>query len=281
MAKSVWASRWVRRLMISAVGALAGLAATVEQESPAPAGATPPVAAPAAILDSAADTLMHRMSDALAKSQFLSVNAEIWQDLDLSSGQRVQAGRTVELQVRRPDRFRAEVRSTRRNRGLFYDGQTLSLFDRAQNYYGSVPAPASLDEALDTATERFGIAFPLEDLVVSDPYHSALDKVLSGTDLGPVTVLGTRCEHLAFSQATIDWQIWIELGPKPLPRKVLITYKNEPGSPQYTAILSHWDFTTALPDTVFHLEVPTTARKIEVAEIKAKLETQHGEAKKP
>ena len=31
------------------------------------------------------------------------------------------------MQVRRPNRFHAEVRSTRHNRGLFYDGKSLTL----------------------------------------------------------------------------------------------------------------------------------------------------------
>ena len=270
LARQSSAPRWLRRLMRFAFGGFAGLAATLATESPG-----------SDAIDPQADALLHRMSDTLAQAQFFSVNAEIWQDLDLSSGQRVQAGRTVELQVRRPDHFRAEVRSTRRNRGLYYDGKTLNLVDRAKNYYGSIPAPASLDEALDVANERFGIAFPLEDLVVSDPYHSALGKVVSGTDLGPVTVLGVPCEHLVFSQDTIDWQYWIELVGNPVPRKVVITYKHEAGSPQYTAILSHWDFKTTLPDAVFQFEPPKSAVKIDVAEIKAKIEAKKAEDKKP
>lgn len=264
------ASRGVLRLLAVALGVGVGLTAAAAPASPANAA-----------IDPGADAMLQRMSEALGRTKFFSVNAEIWQDLDLPSGQRVQAGRTVELQVRRPNRFRAEVRSPRRNRGLYYDGNTFSLIDRARNYYGSMAAPATLDEALDVATERFGIAFPLEDLIVSDPYHSALRKVVSGADLGPVTVLGVPCEHLAFSQDTIDWQIWIELGTVPVPRKLVITYKDEAGSPQYTAILSHWDFKTALPDSVFQFHPPMTAVKIGVAEIKAKVEARQSEGQKP
>ena len=229
--------------------------------------AKPAVEKPA--IDPQADELLRRMSDYLAQAQFFSVSAEIWQDIQLGSGQQVQAGRTVELQVRRPDRFHAEVRSTRRNRALYYDGKTLTILNRAQNFYGSIPAPATLDEALDVASERFGIALPLEDIVVSDPYKSAMSKVTSGIHLGSVTVLGVPCEHLAFSLGTVDWQIWIEDGARPVPRKIVITYKDEEGTPEYTAILSNWDFQTKLPDFVFNFEPPTGASKINVAEIKS------------
>jgi hypothetical protein len=183
------------------------------------------------------------------------------------------------LQVRRPDRFHAEVHSTRRNRALFYDGKSITLLNRVHNFYGSIPAPASLDEALDTASERFGITLPLEDLIVSDPYASAIQKVVSGSDLGPVTVLGVPCEHLAFSQDVIDWQIWIEDGVKPVPRKLVITYKDEDGSPQYTAIFSDWDFQTKLPDFLFTFEPPAGASKVNVAEIKSEIQTHKSEGK--
>ena len=67
-------------------------------------------------VDPRADELLKRMGDYLGQAPFFSVSAEVWQDVQLASGQRVQAGRTIELQVRRPNRLRAEVHSTRRNR---------------------------------------------------------------------------------------------------------------------------------------------------------------------
>ena len=95
-----------------------------------------------------ADALLRRMGECLAQAQFFSVSAEIWQDVQLESGQRVQAGRTIDLQVRRPNRFHAEIHSSRRNRGLYYDGATITLLNRVQSFYGVIPGPATLDEAL-------------------------------------------------------------------------------------------------------------------------------------
>lgn len=261
-------ARWLRPAF--AAGALAGLMAAV-----APAAEAKTALAPQA------DALLRRMSDYLAQAPFFSVSAEVWQDVQLESGQQVQAGRTIELQVRRPNRFHAEVRSTRRNRGLYYDGKSITLLNRAQSFYGSIDAPATLDEALDVASERFGITLPLEDLIVSDPYTNAMRKVVSGIDLGPVTVLGVPCEHLAFSLGKVDWQVWIEQGAMPVPRKIVITYKDEEGTPEYTAILSHWDFQTRLPDFLFAFEPPPGAAKIDVAEIKSKNQAHKSEGKQP
>jgi hypothetical protein len=254
--------------LVVAAGVLAGLCA-----KPAIAADAKPA------MDPQADEFLKRMGDYLAQAQSYSVTAEVWQDIQLASGQRIQASRTIELQVRRPDRFHAEVRSTRHSRGLFYDGKSITLLNRVKNFYGSIPAPGTLDEALDVACERFGITLPLEDLIVSDPYRSAMQKAVSGSDLGPVTVLGVPCEHLAFSEGAVDWQIWIETGAKPVPRKIVITYRDEEGSPQYTAILSHWDFETKLPDFLFNFEPPAGASEIKVEEIKAQSEAHTKEGK--
>jgi hypothetical protein len=118
-------------------------------------------------------------------------------------------------------------------------------------------------------------------LVVSDPYQNVIHRISSGTDIGPVTVLGVPCEHLAFSLEKVDWQIWIEQGTVPVPRKIVITYKDEEGSPEYTAILSHWDFQTKLPDGLFAFEPTKDVTKIDVAEIKSKIQAHQPGSKQP
>ena len=80
--------------------------------------------------------------------------------------------------------------------------------------------------------------------------------------------MGVPCEHLAFSQNNIDWQVWIENGARPVPRKFVITYKDEPDSPEFTAIFSNWDFTTQLPDFVFKFDPPPGSAKIGVKELR-------------
>ena len=250
-----------------AIGALAGMLSMAADAADVKAA-----------IDPLADAALLRMGDYMSKQQFFSVSAEIWQDVQMASGQQVQAGRTVDLQVRRPDRFHAEVHSSHRNRGLYYDGKSITMFNRIQNFYGKVPAPSEIDNALDVASESFGIVLPLEDLIVSDPYRNAIGKVISGIDLGLVTVLGVPCEHLAFSLEKVDWQIWIEQGARPLPRKIVITYKDEEGAPEYIAILSNWDFQTKLPDSLFSFEPPPGAMEISVAEIKRKKQEHKAEA---
>jgi hypothetical protein len=238
-------------------------------------GANPSVAQQAnSRVDPNADKLLRRMSDFLTQQRSFSLKAEIWQDIQISTGQQIQAGRQIQFQLQRPNRLRIEVQSPRRDRQLLFDGQNITLLDRKHRYYGIIPMSGSLDDAMDKAVEQFGIEMPLADFLTSNPYEDLLTNVLSGSDIGPVTVLGTPCEHLAFTKGNIDWQVWIEKGDRPLPKKFVITYKDEPGTPQFTAIFTNWDLTTEIPDSTFTFEPPHGARKIPVRDMRSVVHPQ-------
>jgi hypothetical protein len=85
---------------------------------------------------------------------------------------------------------------------------------------------------------------------------------ISGADLGETDVDGVSCQHLAFVEKNIDWQIWIETGKAYVPRKFVITYKTSPGAPQFIAVLSAWDFATPLSDSLFSADLPPGAELI-------------------
>jgi hypothetical protein len=103
----------------------------------------------------------------------------------------------------------------------------------------------------------------MDDFISDDPYKVLTRDVESGIYAGLHEVDGVPCHHLAFRQSDIDWQIWIDDGLLPLPRKLLIVYKNEAGAPRYTARFSSWDLSPDLGDTVFEFEPPEGAEKIE------------------
>ena len=98
---------------------------------------------------------------------------------------------------------------------------------------------------------------PLVDLIVSDPYKDLTARVRSGEYLGTGYVLETKkCHHLAFRQDSVDWQLWVEDGPNPLPRKVVITQKDSPTRAQYVAIISNWNLSAEHADDAFMLDPP-------------------------
>jgi hypothetical protein len=52
--------------------------------------------------------------------------------------------------------------------------------------------------------------------------------------MGRGVIDGVECEHLAFRNFDTDWQLWVEVGDRPIPRKLVITSKTISGGPQYT-----------------------------------------------
>ncbi len=210
-----------------------------------------------------ADQLLRATCAKLAAAKAFSVDVEVWEDV-VVLGHKVATTKAMDVQVRHPDRLQVETRSPKRNRGLWYDGKTLTLLDRTHNLYASVTVPDTIDKVLDVAHDQYGIDFPLEDLLVNDPYASAMESIKGGVYFGKVTVLGTPCQHIAFSTDQVDWQLWIQDGPNPLPRKVVITYKQEATAPQFTAIFSHWELKSDLPDKTFVFMAPEGSAKIEI-----------------
>jgi hypothetical protein len=214
-------------------------------------------------VEARADRILREMGEYLKAAGEFTFHADVTYDSVLANGQNIQYGGAADLAVRRPDRLRSDYNGDERRSRAVYDGRTITLYDMAVNVYAVAEVPPEIDAAVDQIFEAYGFSVPIADLVYSDPYRVLIENVESGFLVGRHSVDGTPCHHLAFSQYSIDWQIWIEDGPRPVPRKLLITYKEEPGSPQYTAILSDWDFQPNLSDHWFQFNPPIGADEIE------------------
>jgi hypothetical protein len=207
--------------------------------------------------------VLQQMCHYLKNLQQFSVQAEITEDVLLTSGQRIQYGRRLQAWVRRPDRFRAESVGDTDNRLLVYDGKTITLMDRSKNFYTTIAAPPTIDAALEHGIRAFNLRAPLADLIYTKSYQYLTAGVLSGFYVGLSKVQGEPCHHLAFRQKDIDWQIWIENGPTPVPRKFLITDKTTQGL-QFTAVFTKWNTSPQLADSLFTFVAPEKAEKIDI-----------------
>jgi hypothetical protein len=78
------------------------------------------------------------------------------------------------------------------------------------------------------------------------------------------TIKGAPCAHYAFRQPDVDWEIWIEEGQAPVPRKLVITTTSEKTQPQHTAVMS-WTLGARLDDQMFAFTPPPDAQRIDFA----------------
>jgi hypothetical protein len=258
----------MKRLLLIGNGLLllcAGCATAQEQTNVPPPAQSTAVSSPTEnTISPRAESVLRSACDFLAQRPAFSFRGEIWRERVDEAGQKIQFSRSVQMDVKRPTGLRLELSSPFDTRSFWYDGKTLTVLDRKHNWYSAAAMPSTLDAAVDTARDEYGIDLPLIDLAVSDPYKDATAKVQGSRYYGLSPVLGALCHHLAFTQENVDWQIWIEEGPQPLIRKFVITYKNEPGQPEFTAFLTHWDITDPIADSDFAFSPPVGASKIEM-----------------
>lgn len=211
-----------------------------------------------------AERVLQQMSDYLGSLEQFRFRSDNTIDTVMRSGQQVQMSAHVDIAMQRPNRFRVNREGDIVDQEFYFDGKTLTLYGKRVNYYANMNVSEAVDinTALDLAKEEVGVFVPASDLVYQDAYQGLIEDVESGMVVGTSTVGGAEVHHLAFRGSEVDWQIWIEKGDKPLPRKYLITSKWIAGAPQFTALFSDWDTAVQLDDALFTFSPPPEAEEI-------------------
>jgi hypothetical protein len=191
----------------------------------------------------------------------------VTQDDVLDDGLIVQSTSKVDYLLARPNRMRVEVTSDDRPRLYLYDGKNFTVWGRLVNYYATVPAPPTIGELFEKVTEKYDIELPLYDLYNWGTKDEDINKIKTAVDIGPSTVEGVTCEHYAFHQEGVDWQLWIQLGEFPLPRKLVITTLTDDARPQHSDTLS-WNLAPSFNDGAFAFDPPPDAKRVILEEEK-------------
>ncbi len=214
-------------------------------------------------IDPKADLILRQMSEFLNTLKAFTFHAENAADEVVSAGLKLQFADAVDVSVRRPNRLRVNINGDTHNQQIFYDGKDITLFSLDTNFYATIAAPSEIEKALDYALRAFNLSAPLADLVYRNAYDLLMENVESGSYIGLHTVHGVKSHHLSFRQNDTDWQIWIEDSKTPFPRKMVITSKWIAGAPQFMALLSNWNTSPRLTDSIFNFVVPEKAERIE------------------
>jgi hypothetical protein len=209
---------------------------------------------------------LRRAATLLASATKISLRAESGYDVVQRSGQKIEFGSTRRILVRRPDHFFVEAaqRDGTRKR-LFFDGHTLSFFDVGEKAYAVAPKTGDIDAAIDYLVGELATPLPLSDLLRSDLAERVTSGLISARFAGEETLAGVTCDHLSLRRPSVDIQLWIERGDRPLIRRIVITYRDAPGQPQFWANLSDWSFTPDVSEARFAFQPPKGAEKIPFA----------------
>jgi hypothetical protein len=214
-------------------------------------------------VDPASIQALKNMGVHLQTLKRFQVSTELTGERVLADGQKLQHAATADLDVGRPNRLRTRMFSARSEREIFYDGKTVTLFSPAQKYYSSIPFTDDLTALVGKLEEKYGVELPLSDLFLWGTEAAPLDKIESAMNAGQDFVGDDLCDHYAFRQGKVDWQIWITTGSKPLPRKIVITSRADEARPQSVSLLD-WNLNPTFKDTAFRFTPPKGATAVEL-----------------
>lgn len=215
------------------------------------------------VIDADANTILVAMTDNLKGLKELSADYDADHEIIDLAGQKLQYSASGSIVLSRGKGLRLTRKGPYADVEVTFDGKQISLYGKGMNVYAQMESPgASLDEAVEEFRISTGLDVPGADLLSNDPYPLLTEGVASGSLVGTAFVGGVECNHLAFRNDIVDWQIWIAKGEEPLPLKYVITTKWVTGAPEYSLRLSNWK-TKGVDATQFAFKVPEGAKKLE------------------
>ena len=257
---------------------LAAAAVTLTLAPPASAQAQTGDSATARI-DTAAMNALTRMGTYLRTLKAFQVKANVETEDVMEDGEKVQRANRVDLVAERPNKMRVQLASDAKQRLFLFDGTDFTLFAPRQNFYATVPAPGTIADLVKMLEDKYDIEMPFVDLFRWGTSDAQTDAITDATVIGPSEVEGVTCEQYAFRQAGLDWQLWVQLGDYPLPRKIVLTTLTDDARPQHESIYT-WNLAPSFSDESFEFEPPKDAKKITIADANAMRLKERANAKK-
>jgi hypothetical protein len=210
-------------------------------------------------------SILKKMSEFLAAAERFSVTIRDGYDVVQESGQKIEFGEVRNVTVSRPNRLRIDVERSDGQKGLvIFDGKEITIYTADHNIYATTSRQGTLDQAIKYAVDDLKIRMPLALMLLST-LPSELDKLgVSADYVETTTITDVPCDHLAARTAGgVDFQVWVAQGSEPLPRRIVITYKDENGQPQFRADLSNWNLAPDVSDALFAFTPPNGAERIQ------------------
>ena len=214
-------------------------------------------------IDAEAQRLLKASTDFLASQQRFSADTRNTLEVVLKSGQKIEFNHAARVSVQRPNKLRAERSGDLVHQLFVYDGKTLTLYNPKDKAFAQVAAPDTLEDMLEFARTQLDIVAPASDLLNKNAYGTLMDGVTDGFVVGKAVIEGVRCDHLAFRAPHVDWQIWVQEGTQPLPRRLVITTRDLPNAPQFAVTMTKWNLKPSFDAQTFKFTPPAGATKVD------------------
>ncbi len=217
----------------------------------------------AAAQENDAKAMLKAMSDYLGSLQTIQLGFD--SDIEIITPQleKIQFNNSGSALLSRPDKLRAHRIGGYADVEMVFDGKAVGIYGKHVDGYARFEAPGTVDELIHAMREGHGVALPGADLLLSNSYEVLVHGVEEAKYMGRGVIGGVECEHLAFRNFDTDWQLWIEVGDRPVPCKMVITSKTINSAPQYTIRITEWKSGIKPPRGTFDFKPPQGAQQLD------------------
>ena len=175
----------------------------------------------------------------------------------------VEFGAVRNIQVKRPDNLRVDLkRSDGDERILVLDGKQITIHNITDNVYARAEKIGSVDDAIKYLVSVLKTPLPLARMFLTN-LPAAMEQMVKEINYVELNTLNdVETDHLAVRARDVDFQIWIARGKEPLPRRIVISYKNFKGDPQFRADFSNWNLSAKAAKRAFAYTLPKNAEQV-------------------
>jgi len=252
----------IRAIATGAMLLITGLATVVVAADAGAPNADADVGIEAATPNPALGHLL-RMAGFLSRLTQFSVVFESGYDVLQETGQKIEFGERRRVVLMRFDRLRIDSdRSDGKASTVVFDGESISVFDASRKLLASSQIEGNLDAAIIYFVRDLKMRLPLAMLLLTSLPQELEARVLEAEIVETALLDGQPFVHLAARTDSVDFQIWVPATGDPLPRRIIITYREDAGQPQYWANFSRWDLAPDAPASSFTIDIPEDVMRI-------------------
>lgn len=222
------------------------------------------LAVPSRAQEDNARRILKAMTSYLAGQTVISATFDSDIEVITPALQKIQFTNSGAITIKRPDHLFATRAGGYSHVDMVFDGTTATILGRHNNTYAQVKSSGTIDDLIHRLRDEFGVSTLGADLLLAGAYDELIGDATQVSYIGHGVIDGRDCDHLAIRSQEVDSQLWVEIGPNPIPRKFVITSKTVAGAPQYTLRIK--SMTTNAPSNLdtFTVAVPAGATLVDV-----------------
>jgi hypothetical protein len=204
--------------------------------------------------------ILKGMSDYIVGQKSFSLTYDSAVEVITPELQKLQFTSSGEVDLNRPDKLRSKRTGGFSDVETVFDGKTFTVINKDNKTFAQLDAVGTVDQLIQLLRDKYAVSTPGSDLLFSNPFDVLTENAIDAKYFGHGVIDGVKCEHLAFRGVDTDWQIWIEVGARPIPRQYVITNKAVAGGPQYTVRIKEWK--AGAPSDAFTFKPPAGTTKV-------------------